>query len=52
MFQADIELFDGRVDIDTLNLQWAEYFTKCIFYYDCNPWDMEMEDFMKCVERT
>lgn len=51
VFQADIELFDGGVDINTLILQCAEDFTKCIFYYDCNPWDMETEDFMKCIER-
>lgn len=51
MFQADIELFDGGVDINTLILQCAEDFTRCIFYYDCNPWNMDTEEFMKCVER-
>lgn len=52
-FQADIELFDSSrmTDIDTLILQCAEDFTKCLFYYDCNPFDMSTEDFMKCVEK-
>lgn len=51
IFKADIELFVGETDIETLILQCAEDFTKCIFYYDCNPFDMETDDFMKCVKR-
>lgn len=39
-----------EADIDTLILQCAEDFTKCLFYYDCNPFDMETKTFMKCVE--
>lgn len=51
-FQADIELFNNTItDIDTLILQCAEDFTKCIFFYDCNPFDMETIDFMNCVEK-
>lgn len=51
VFGADIELFDSdTTDIDTLILQCAEDFTKCLFYYDCNPFDMETKTFMKCVE--
>lgn len=51
VFGADIELFDSnKVDIDTLILQCAEDFTKCIFYYDCNPFDMESDTFMNCVK--
>lgn len=50
IFKADIELFVDETDIETLILQCAEDFTKCIFYYDCNPFDIETEDFMKCVE--
>lgn len=52
-FQADIELFDASniSDIDTLILQCAEDFTKCLFFYDCNSWDMDTEEFMKCVEK-
>ena len=51
VFEADIELFDSNTtDIDTLILQCAEDFTKCLFYYDCNPFDMETKTFMKCVE--
>lgn len=52
-FQADIELFDASniSDIDTLILQCAEDFTKCLLFYDCNSWDMETEEFMKCVEK-
>lgn len=49
-FQADIDS-SNIADIDTLILQCAEDFTKCLFYYDCNPFDMSTEDFMKCVER-
>lgn len=51
VFGADIELFDhDTTDIDTLILQCAEDFTKCLFYYDCNSFDMETETFMKCVK--
>lgn len=51
IFRANIELYDyGMTDIDTLILQCAEDFTKCIFYYDCNCFDMETEVFMKCIE--
>ena len=51
VFKADIELFDSNTtDIDTLILQCAEDFTKSLFYYDCNPFDMETKTFMKCVE--
>lgn len=52
-FRADIELFDSNtIDIDTLILQCAEDFTKCLFYYDCSPFDMETGVFMKCVENV
>ena len=51
IFKTDIELFVDGTDIETLILQCAEDFTKCIFYYDCNPFDMETDDFIKCVER-
>lgn len=51
VFRADIELLNSNTtDIDTLILQCAEDFTKCIFYYDCNSFDMETETFMKYVE--
>lgn len=49
VFGANIELFINGIDIDTLILQCAEDFTKCLFYYDCNPFEMETEEFMKCV---
>ena len=50
VFGADIELFNhNTTDIDTLILQCTEHFTKCLFYYDCNPFDMETKTFMKCV---
>ena len=51
LFNAEIEVAVNGTDIETLILQCAEDFTKCIFYYDCNPFDMETDDFMKCVER-
>lgn len=51
IFSADIELFIGETDINILILQCAEDFTRCIFYYDCNTWNMETEDFMRCVTR-
>lgn len=51
IFKANIELYCyGMTDIDTLILQCAEDFTKCIFYYDCNCFDMETKTFMKCIE--
>lgn len=49
IFGADIEMFVNGMDIDTLILQCAEDFTKCLFYYDCNPFDMTTEEFMECV---
>lgn len=51
IFNAEIEVTANGSDVETLILQCAEDFTKCIFYYDCNPFDIETEDFMKCVER-
>ena len=51
IFKVNIELYVDGTDIDTLILQCAEDFTKCLFYYDCNLFDMETEDFMKCVEQ-
>ncbi len=49
VFGANIEIFVNGTDIDTLILQCTENFTKCIFYYDCNPFDMETKEFMKCI---
>lgn len=49
IFGANIELFVNGTDIYTLILQCAEDFTKCLFYYDCNPFEMGTEEFMKCV---
>lgn len=49
VFGADIELFVNGTDIDTLILQCVEDYTKCLFYYDCNSFDMPTEEFMKCV---
>lgn len=51
IFGADIELFVNGTDINTLILQCREDFTKCLFYYDCNPFDMCTEEFMKCVSK-
>lgn len=51
IFNAEIEITVNGSDVETLILQCAEDFTKCIFYYDCNPFDMETDDFMKCVEK-
>ena len=51
IFSADIELSVTGTDIDTLILQCAEDFTKCLFYYNCNPFDMNTEEFMKCIEQ-
>lgn len=51
IFGVDIEMFVNGTDIDTLILQCAEDFTKCLFYYDCNPFDMTTEEFMECVNK-
>ena len=51
VFQADVELLDSNItDIDTLILQCAEDYSRCIFFYDCNSYNMETEEFMRCVE--
>lgn len=49
VFGADIELFISGTDVDALILQCKEDFTKCLFYYDCNPFYMETEEFIKCI---
>ena len=51
IFNAEIEVTVNGSDIETLILQCSEDFTRCIFYYDCNPFDVETDDFMKCVKR-
>lgn len=51
IFKADIDLFVQGTDIETLILQCAEDFTRCLFFYDCNPFDMETEDFMECIAK-
>lgn len=51
VFAASIDLFDNSIDVDTLILQCAKDFTKCIFYYDCNPFDLETVEFMRCIEK-
>lgn len=37
-------------NIDIVILQCTEDFTKCIFYYDCNIFDIKTDVFIKCVE--
>lgn len=51
IFNVEIEVTVKGSDIETLILQCAEDFTRCIFYYDCNPFDMATEEFMRCVEK-
>lgn len=51
IFNAEIEVTVNGSDVETLILQCAEDFTKYIFYYDCNLFDMKTDEFMKCVER-
>lgn len=51
IFGAVIETYVDGVDIDTLILQCKEDGTKCLFYYDCNDWDMSTKDFFECVEQ-
>ena len=51
IFKADIDLYVHGADIETLILQCAEDFTRCIFYYDCNSWDVDTEEWIKCVEQ-
>lgn len=51
VFKADVELLDSNmVDIDKVILQCAEDYSRCVFCYDCNPYNMETEEFMNCVE--
>ena len=48
VFKTDVELLDSN--IDKVILQCAEDYSRCVFYYDCNPYNMETEEIMKCVE--
>lgn len=50
-FVAINDLDVNGTDINTLILQCAEDFTKCVFYYDCNHFDVETNEFMQCVEK-
>lgn len=51
IFNAIIDDCIDITDIRTLILQCAEDYTQCVFYYDCNIWNMETNEFMKCVEK-
>lgn len=50
-FSADIDFVGNAPDIDTLILQCDKNFNKCLFYYDCNSYDMSTEDFINCVSK-
>lgn len=51
IFGAVFDNCTGVPDIDTLILQCDEKFSNCLFYYDCNSWDMATDEFVKCVEK-
>ena len=51
IFQASIDISSDGTDINTLILQCAEDFSHCLFYYDCNSFDMETDEFMRCIEK-
>ena len=51
IFRASVDLGAQVSDSGTVILQGAEDFTECLVYYDCTPFDMETEEFMKCVEK-
>ena len=52
VFKTDVELLDNNVvDIDKVILQCAEDYSRCVFYYDCNLYNMETDEFMKCIEK-
>lgn len=51
IFQAIIDISSDGTDINTLILQCAEDFSHCLFYYDCNSFDMEIDEFMECIEK-
>lgn len=51
IFAAEFDDCIESSDIDTLILQCDECFSNCLFYYDCNSWDMKIDEFMKCVEK-
>ena len=51
IFQVSIDILSDGTDIDTLILQCVEDFSRCLFYYDCNSFDMEIDEFMECIEK-
>ena len=51
-FGAIIDLDVNGTDINTLILQCAEDFTKCVFYYDCNPFDVETNEFLRTTDMS
>ena len=51
IFHAVIDDFMDMTDIHTLILQCTDDYTQCVFYYDCNIWDIETNQFIECVEK-
>lgn len=50
LFNASIDIDTNFVDINIVILQCRSDFTKCVFCYDDNAWDVDTEVFMKCIE--
>lgn len=50
-FSGAFDYMEDATGIDTLILQCAQDFSKCLFYYDCNSFNMSTEDFKKCVSQ-
>lgn len=51
LFGAQIDIgTDSFTDVNTVVLQCKYDFTECVFCYDGNTWDINNEEFMKCVD--
>lgn len=49
IFRANIELYVDGTDINILVLQCRNDFSKPIFFYDRNIFEMKTKDFLECV---
>lgn len=49
IFGSELGLYESSNDIDIIILQCAEDYSKCVFYFDCNPFRMETAEFIGCT---
>lgn len=54
-FETDVDLSVDGANIDRLILQCDENLENAVFYYDCNPYNIDsdgIDNFFTCVEKS